>query len=166
MVLPSSRQGAFLMLTARAWSLSLLLGCALALPGVADDFRPRKFDWPQWQGPQRTAISQEKGLLKSWPKQGPPLVWKATGLGEGFVTPSIAAGRVLLMGNLDPDEYVICLSEETGKELWKTVVGPVRSDGGGYHGPRCTPSVDGDHVYALGLNGDLVCLSVAEGKEH
>jgi len=90
------------MLIPRAWSLPLLFGCALAAPRVADDFHPHKYDWPQWQGPQRTAISQEKGLLKTWPKEGPRLAWKATGLGEGFVTPSIAAGRVFLMGNLDP----------------------------------------------------------------
>ncbi len=38
-------------------------------------------DWPQWQGPDRNAISQETGLLKEWPKEGPPLAWKITGLG-------------------------------------------------------------------------------------
>src|SRR5262245_10599394 len=52
------------------------------------------FDWPQWQGTERTAVSKETGLLKSWPKEGPPLAWKAGGLGEGFGSPSVANGRI------------------------------------------------------------------------
>jgi outer membrane protein assembly factor BamB len=69
------------------------------------------------------------------------------------------------MGNRDKVEYVIALGEKDGKELWAAAMGPERSKGGGYPGPRCTPTVDGDLVYALGLNGDLVCLDVAMGKE-
>src|SRR5262245_18499523 len=41
-------------------------------------------DWPQWQGPDRTAVSKETGLLQEWPKEGPPLAWKGTGLGKGM----------------------------------------------------------------------------------
>jgi hypothetical protein len=41
-------------------------------------------DWPRWQGPDRNAISKETGLLKEWPKEGPPLAWKAKGIGEGM----------------------------------------------------------------------------------
>src|SRR5262249_52973892 len=95
----------------------------------------------------------------------PKLAWKAKNLGEGFSTPSVAAGRIFLMGNRDRNEYVIALDENNGKELWATVTGQVRNGGGGYPGPRCTPTVDGDLLYALGLNGDLVCLEVATGKE-
>src|SRR5262249_30087190 len=69
-------------------------------------------------------------------------------------------------GDIDKTEYLICLSEKNGAELWKVATGPVRSNGGGYPGPRCTPTVDGDWLYALGLNGDLVCVNVADGKEH
>src|SRR5690349_4662138 len=47
------------------------------------------FDWPQWQGPERNAISAERGLLKQWPKEGPPLAWKVKGLGGGYSGPSI-----------------------------------------------------------------------------
>src|SRR5262249_19185408 len=41
-----------------------------------------------------------------------------------------------------------------------------RAGGGGYPGPRCTPTVDGERLYALGLNGDLVCLDCATGQLH
>ncbi|MGE3808636.1 MAG: PQQ-binding-like beta-propeller repeat protein [Gemmataceae bacterium] len=123
-----------------------------------------RFDWPQWQGPDRSTICKETGLLTSWPKDGPPLAWKVNALGEGYSTPSISQGRIFAMGNRDKTEYVICLNERDGKELWATETGPVRSNGGGYPGPRCTPTVDGDRVYAEGLNGDLVCLEAASGK--
>ena len=60
----------------------------LVLPGataVADD-------WPQWQGPDRTAVSKEKGLLQEWPKDGPPLAWKANGIGEGMGGVAVSRG--------------------------------------------------------------------------
>src|SRR5262245_11017361 len=140
---------------------------ALLLPTLllAADFKPRRFDWPQWQGPDRTAVSKEQGLLRSWPKEGPKLLWEAKGLGEGFSTPTVAAGRIFTMGNRGKTEYVLALAEDDGKELWAFEVGAVRANGGGYAGPRCSPTVDGDRVYALGLNGDLVCLTAADGKE-
>jgi len=45
--------------------------------------------WPQWRGPDRANVSPETGLLKQWPKEGPPLAWKATGLGEGVAPVSV-----------------------------------------------------------------------------
>jgi len=158
------------MLKRWAVSLSLVLGCAgagaLAAP---EDFRPQPFDWPQWQGPQRNAISHEIGLLQDWPKEGPRLVWKAKELGGGYSTPSIAAGRIFGMGSRKTekgdDEVVWALEERTGKELWHTTIAPA-SHGVGYdEGPRCTPTVDGDRLYALGISGDLVCLEVANGNK-
>ena len=54
-------------------------------------------DWPQWQGPDRNAISRERGLLKEWPKDGPPLAWKIKGLGGGYSGATLRAlgGRYL-----------------------------------------------------------------------
>lgn len=52
--------------------------------------RATAHDWPQWQGPQRDAMSKETGLLKVWPKDGPPLGWRIEGLGGGYSSPSIA----------------------------------------------------------------------------
>jgi len=150
--------------------LSLFLGCAgaVALAG-REEFRPQPFDWPQWQGPQRNGISQETGLLQTWPKDGPRLAWKAKELGGGYSTPSIAAGRIFGMGDRkaeDADEEVVwALEERTGKELWHTAIAPANHKVGYGEGPRCTPTVDGDRLYALGVSGDLVCLEVATGRE-
>ena len=82
-----------------------------------------QFDWPQWQGPDRTAHSKETGLLQEWPKDGPPLAWKIKGLGGGDSAPSIAAGRIYAMGNSGEDEVVWAFSEKDGKEIWKSRLG-------------------------------------------
>jgi outer membrane protein assembly factor BamB len=128
------------------------------------EFQPKPFDWPQWRGPERSGVSKETGLLRKWPVLGPPLAWKAEQLGNGYGSVSVAAGRVFGMGAIGGAENVWALHETTGKPLWnQTVARPsVRVDRG--DGPRSTPTVDGDRLYALGVGGDLVCLDVASGK--
>lgn len=141
-------------------TLVILLGTAVLLACVPAE------DWPQWQGLDRNAISKETGLLKEWPTGGPPLAWKANGLGGGYSGPSIAAGRIFGMSNRAEDEVVWALSESDGKELWVTRLGPVfkQSWPQGKEGPGCTPTVDGERLYVLGLGGELACLQVKDGK--
>src|SRR5574341_177853 len=141
--------------------LALFLLNATAFAGA-----PRPFDWPQWQGPDRNAISKEKGLLKEWTKDGPPLAWKITGLGGGDSAPSIAAGRIFGMSNRGEDEVVWALSETDGKTLWVTRLGPAfpQQASQGKEGPGCTPTVDGERLYVIGLAGEVSCLQVRDGK--
>jgi outer membrane protein assembly factor BamB len=139
---------------------SLLLGAeALTLSAAS-------FDWPQWQGPDRDAISKETGLLQKWPEAGPPLAWKVTGLGGGDSAPAIAAGRIFGMGNRGEDETVWALSEKDGKEMWVTRLGAAVPQGmtQSKEGPGGTPTVDGDRLYVLGMGGSLACLQAADGK--
>jgi outer membrane protein assembly factor BamB len=140
-------------------------GSAAPRPVGQSDYRPHPFDWPQWLGPDRSGISRENDLLQDWPEDGPKLVWQADFVGEGYSTPTVAGGRVFTMGNRSGKEYVLALSEADGGEIWNATVGPVRANGGGYGGPRCSPTVDGDRLFALGINGDLVCLDPATGRE-
>jgi outer membrane protein assembly factor BamB len=123
-------------------------------------------DWPQWQGPDRNAISKETGLLKEWPKDGPPLAWKITGLGGGDSAPSIAAGRIYGMANRGQDEVVWALSEADGKTVWVSRLGPAfaQRPSQGREGPSCTPTVDGDRLYVEGMGGEVSCLQVSDGK--
>jgi outer membrane protein assembly factor BamB len=121
-------------------------------------------DWPQWHGPNRDNISTETGLLAAWPAGGPPLAWKINGIGGGFSGVSIANGKIFTIGDLDDSAYVIALDERDGKQLWKTKLGKT-GGGGGFPGPRATPSVDGGLVYSLGQYGDLLCCDAATGKE-
>jgi outer membrane protein assembly factor BamB len=125
----------------------------------------RAFDWPQWQGQDRTAVSRETGLLQDWPKEGPPLAWQIDTLGGGYSTPSISAGRIFGMSYRGDDEVVWALDEATGKELWSARIAAANRKVGYGEGSRCTPTVEGDVLYALGVNGDLVCLETANGKE-
>lgn len=148
------------------WCLPCVLVAGAALAAVRpSEFRPHPYDWPQWQGPDRNAISRETGLLTEWPKDGPPLAWKAKGLGGGYSTPSIAAGRVFGMSYRGNDEVVWALDEASGKELWHTRIADANRHVGHGEGSRCTPTVDGGVLYALGTDGDLVCLDVATGSE-
>ena len=119
--------------------------------------------WPQWRGPNRDGISKETGLLKQWPAEGPPLVWKASGAGRGYSSFSIADGKLYTMGLRGDREFVVAFDVATGKEAWATAHGSAfRNDRG--DGPRGTPTIDGDRVYALGGNGDLSALDARSGK--
>lgn len=124
------------------------------------------FDWPQWQGPDRNAISKETGLIKEWAKEGPPLAWKVKELGGGDSAPSVVAGKIFGMSNRGKDEVVWALSEADGKTLWVIPIGPALKQQvpQGKEGPGCTPTVDGDRLYVLGLSGELACLQVSDGK--
>src|SRR5262249_34489388 len=104
----------------------------------------------------------DRGLLKQWPKEGPPVVWNASGIGQGFSSVSVAGGKVFTMGDKDGSSHVFALDQADGKILWST---PVGKPGGNYKGTRCTPTVDGDLLFALGQFGDFVCLETATGKE-
>jgi outer membrane protein assembly factor BamB len=140
---------------------------ALALTGATAFAAPAQpFDWPQWQGPDRNAMSRETGLLKEWPKDGPPLAWKATALGGGDSAPSIAAGRIYGMANRGEDEVVWALSEADGKPVWVSRLGPAVNQRmtQSKEGPACTPTVDGERLYVMGLGGDVSCLQVSDGK--
>jgi outer membrane protein assembly factor BamB len=120
-------------------------------------------EWPQWRGPNRDGVSKETGLLKQWPAEGPPLVWKTTGAGRGYSSFAVAGGRLYTMGLRGEREHVIAFDVATGKEAWATPHGSAfRNDRG--DGPRGTPTIDGDKIYALGGNGDLACLDTKTGR--
>jgi outer membrane protein assembly factor BamB len=116
-------------------------------------------DWPQFRGPNRDDVSRETGLLKSWPDDGPPLVWHIKGLGHGYSSVSIVGDRIYTLGNTDNVSKVFALARKDGKVVWTGEVGAA----GGNLG--CTPTVDGDRVYALGQKGDLVCLHTRNGSQ-
>jgi outer membrane protein assembly factor BamB len=120
-------------------------------------------EWPQWRGPNRDGISKETGLLKQWPEQGPPLVWKATGGGGGYSSLSVANGRLYTMGLRGDREFVIAFDIATGKEVWATPHGKAYRDSRG-DGPRGTPTFEAGRLYSLGGNGDLSSIDAKTGK--
>ena len=75
-------------------------------------------DWPQWRGPDRNGLSKETGLLKSWPKNGPELAWKAKDIGGGYSTPAVVGDRVYLMADRNGEEFALALSVKDGGQIW------------------------------------------------
>lgn len=120
-------------------------------------------DWPHWRGPDRDDVSKEVGLLKEWPKEGPPRVWLNEDVGLGYSGVAVVGGKVFTMGAREDTEFLICLDANDGKELWSARIGSRLGNNWG-DGPRGTPSVDGERVYAMGGQGALVCAQVANGE--
>ena len=135
---------------------------AIALACSAAGSAPPDPDWSQWRGPDRTGISRETGLLKEWPQGGPRLLWSINGLGEGYGSVAIKADRIFTQGIQSGKSAVFCLNRADGKTVWVAPLGPRLGHGKG-NGPRATPTIDNDRVYALSENGDLACLKVADG---
>src|SRR5579871_5509687 len=125
----------------------------------------RGSDWPQWRGINRDAHSKETGLLTKWPKEGPQLVWTFDKAGSGYGSPVVVGGKLYCMGCRGNDEYVFVLDDK-GKELWSVKIAPVYDfEGNNWsRGPNATPTVDGDLLFALGSQGELVCVDKS-GKE-
>lgn len=128
-------------------------------------------DWPQYRGPNRDDISLETGLLQSWPKAGPKLLWTFEEAGRGYSGPAIVGQRLYSLGDRGEDCFLIALDlpeapEEKPKEAWVLRLGAKFDfEGNSWSaGPSATPTVDGDLIFALSGNGDLVCVT-ADGHE-
>ena len=119
-------------------------------------------DWPQWQGPDRTGLSKELGLMPQWPASGPPLVWSVSNLGAGYGSLAIKDDRVFVQGSNGRQSLVHVLGRADGRPIWSKALGPAGDNDRG-PGPRGTPTVDADRVYVLTENGDLVCLKTQDG---
>jgi outer membrane protein assembly factor BamB len=143
--------------------LVVLVALTFCAPPLAAD------DWPQFRGPNRDDVSKEKGLLKAWPKDGPKLLWTFEDAGVGYSGPAVVGDQLFLTGGRKGDEYLFALDLKVGppKEQWKVKLGKTFTfDSNSWgDGPRATPTVDGDRVYALGGFGELVCVNKATGEE-
>jgi outer membrane protein assembly factor BamB len=132
--------------------------------------------WPQWMGPHRDNVWREEGLLEKFPAGGPHVVWRVPVAG-GFGGPAVTADRVFVcdftsdadvkIANFERHEFtgterVQCLDEKTGKQKWHYDY-PVKYTISYPAGPRCTPIVDGDKLYTLGAEGDLICFKAETG---
>jgi outer membrane protein assembly factor BamB len=150
--------------------------------------------WPGWQGPNRDNISPDTGLLKEWPANGPPLEWKASGLGGGYSSVAVVDGKIYTMGEVGATTTGYGAAQpapprpRAGRQrAGGKAAAPAQNRGGsagdcmvvcldeksgiivwtqkiGGGDPNCTPAVDGDRVYALDRNGELACLNATDGK--
>ncbi len=138
--------------------------------------RARAADWPQWLGPDRDSVWREEGIVAELPDEL-SIKWRVP-VKLGYAGPAVAEGRVFVCDyvratgdivntpggrdQLEGSERILCFDVPTGKQLWKhTYDRPYKMSYAG--GPRCTPAVDGERVYTLGAEGDLLCLNTATG---
>jgi outer membrane protein assembly factor BamB len=143
-------------------SLAALLAISLASQGLAD--------WPTFRGVDRSGVAPDKGLLKSWPEEGPKLVWEAKGAGRGYASVAIADGKLITLGDglstaEDKAEYLTCYDLKTGEQLWKSKTGPAYAEHRqeSWQSSRSTPTIAGDLVYVITPFGVLHCCKTADG---
>lgn len=137
---------------------------ALCMAFALTLFLPRPYtaaaDWPQWRGPNRDMRSDDTGLLKIWPKDGPVELWSVDGMGKGFSTVSIATGTIYVTGAFGEEERLTAL-DLMGAIQWQKAYGKAwhRS----YPGARTTPTVAGSDVFVISSQGQVACLNAASG---
>lgn len=141
---------------------TVLLGGLSALTVFAVEPSTSK-DWPQWRGPNRDNKSSQTNLLKDWDASPPQLDWKMEGLGGGFASVSIVGDRLYTTGNLEDGQHVIAVDLKKHSIVWKQKLTD-KAPQHGYEGSRCTPTVDGDRLYAVASDGQIACLNAADGK--
>ena len=143
--------------SARAWALIATVSAGTVSAAARD--------WPQWRGPNRDGVSLETGLLQQWPPAGPPRLWLRDDVGSGFSAPAAVGDRLYLLANDDLEsEYLRALSAIDGRTIWSVRLGRVGPNGAPPHpGARSTPTVAGEWIYALGSDGDLVCVDRDDG---
>jgi outer membrane protein assembly factor BamB len=147
---------------------ALMAGAALAQTTATVRRKPRPLapgavthDWASFLGPTHNGVSTETRLSRTLP---PPLVWEFA-KGTGYASPAIAGGRLVFLHRLGNDELVECLHPETGASQWQFKYATAFEDRYGYNnGPRASPVIDGERVYAMGAEGKLHCLELASGK--
>lgn len=123
---------------------------------------PSGKDWPQWRGPNRDNKSGETGLLKNW-EAPPKLAWKLPGMGGGYASVSVVGNRLYTTGNLENGQHVIAVDLDKHEIAWKHALTEANPKHG-YDGSRCTPSVDGDRLYAIATDGQIACLKTENGE--
>lgn len=141
-----------------AFILSVLLLCS-ALFGYEGD----SDDWEQYRGHNRDGVSHSENLLESWPEDGLSLRWQQA-IGDGFSGVVISGDKLYSMYSEDSTEFLACFAESTGEEVWRLAVGEMFVDEFG-NGPRSTPAIDGDMIFALGSMGNLFAAHKTSGEE-
>jgi len=116
-------------------------------------------DWPQWRGPDRNGISAESDWDPAALAKGPRILWR-TNVGLGYSGVAVKTDRLYTMGNTRGRDVVTCLDAGTGRQIWSHSYAAKSMQ---YPGPRTTPTIDGDTVYTLSSDGQLICLSADRG---
>ena len=116
----------------------------------------------QWRGTERNGIYNETNLLKSWPAEGPAILWKNETVGNGYGSPTITADRIYICGEIDTVGYLFAFDLK-GNLMWKSGFGNEWVLN--YQGSRCAPTVVGDLIYICSSLGNLACFDAKTGAK-
>lgn len=120
-------------------------------------------DWPSLLGPTHNQVSSETHLRKEFGAAGPTLVWEIE-KGEGYASPAIVGDQLVLFHRVGHEEVIECLNAGNGQRIWRYTYPTTYSDRYGYcNGPRSSPVIAGDSVFAIGAEGLLHCLDLKTG---
>jgi len=119
-------------------------------------------DWPQFRGMNRDGKSAETGLLKSWPAEGPNLLWSIDGIGKGNSSAAIVNGVIYITGMKEKKEYLSAISAD-GQILWQKQYGDTWKNS--FPEPRTTPTIDGNNIYVMSGMGQLACFDLKTGNQ-
>jgi outer membrane protein assembly factor BamB len=145
------------------WWQPLVLASFALIAGTVARQAAGTDDWPQFRGPNRDDISAETNLLEEWPEGGPAQLWRSENAGLGFSGFSVVGDRLYTMGADNQAEFVLCLDATNGEEIWRRRIDERFQNGWG-DGPRSTPTVSGDQVFALSARGTVACLNAGDGS--
>ena len=144
----------------RCFLLACVLWMTVSNEGIAQ--QQVKGEWPQFLGPQRNGISAETGLLDRWPTDGPKQMWRVAG-GVGMSGMAISRDRLVTLIQKEGQQWLIALNAQTGELVWQTKLAPEYRNGMG-NGPRGTPAISGDLVFAFTGEGILTVVKFSDGK--
>ena len=155
-----------LIVTVLVFSLTTLANLLAAAPPKAARAKrsPAKAatstDWPRWRGADGQNLSKDTGLLKQWPAGGPKLAWEMDLEGGGSqASVAVVGGRLYTMiSSFTKGAAVGCIDLAKRQILW---AGAITGNGPG----NSTPTVDGDRVYGLSVDGGLYCFRAADGEQ-
>ncbi|MCH7990619.1 MAG: PQQ-like beta-propeller repeat protein, partial [Planctomycetes bacterium] len=137
------------------WSVGFLIASQSLVAG----------DWPQILGPHRNGIADEEQIADSWPKNGPPTLWKRN-VGEGYAGVAVAGGTVVLFHRVGDNERVEAMDTLSGRVVWKAdFPTSFHSAFNPDSGPRCTPIIHKGRIYVFGAQGGLRCLDLKKGRK-
>ena len=134
----------------------------LDLPGGSRSILADSPSASQFLGPYRNGLIPARGLISSWPQDGPKVVWRAEG-GVGMSGVAVAGQLAVTLWNSERGQVLSALQLQDGAQRWSTRLAPSYENGMG-NGPRATPTIDGDHVFAYTGEGILACVNLSDGE--
>ena len=136
--------------------------CFLSVVGLG---QASAADWPCWRGSNQDGISRETDLLKEWPKNGPPLTWKSSKIGNSTNGMIVVEPMLYTIGQRGGTECALCISTASGKALWSMPIGKEWKAASSYYPiMRSTPTFYKGMLYAFSSVGNLVCIDTESAR--